>query len=46
MKITRRQFVQAMAIAGASALLTACGRFLRQHYRFRRSCCHRRQLQP
>ena len=25
MKITRRQFVQAMAIAGASALLTACG---------------------
>ena len=25
MKITRRQFVQAMAVAGASALLTACG---------------------
>ncbi len=25
MKITRRQFVQTMAVAGASALLTACG---------------------
>ena len=25
MKITRRQFVQVMAVAGASALLTACG---------------------
>lgn len=25
MKITRRQFIQALAVAGASALLTACG---------------------